>query len=159
MPAIKSVKVPSHLRRFYKQTDDSSFYIRVNRNESIHLSSDCNTKKALEIIIIFHTPLVLSNLQFQYLREYIKASMSCPIWEHLVSPMIDFFWFNWHLFFLILLLLFIIYLLEKIMTLFWCQVYLAGQKPTNWEHLYHSKVDGDLSYDRHTHIDTDTVFL
>ena len=30
-----------------------------------------------------------------------------------------------------------------------CQViYLAGQRPTNWgHHLYHSKVDGDLSHD------------
>ena len=35
---------------------------------------------------------------------------------------------------------------------FRCQIYLAGQRPTNWgHHLYHSKVDGDLSHDRHTH--------
>ena len=36
------------------------------------------------------------------------------------------------------------------MTLFRCQViYLAGQSPTNWgHHLYHSKVDGDLSHER-----------
>ena len=34
--------------------------------------------------------------------------------------------------------------------------YLANQRPTNWrQHLYHSKVDGDLSHDRHTHINTD----
>ena len=32
-------------------------------------------------------------------------------------------------------------------------IYLAGQRPTNWRHhLYHSKVDGDLSHDRHIHI-------
>ena len=44
------------------------------------------------------------------------------------------------------------------MTLFRCQIYLAGQRPTNWgHHLYHSKskVDGDFSPDRHTHINTD----
>mgnify|MGYP001795367421 CR=1 FL=1 len=44
------------------------------------------------------------------------------------------------------------------MTLIRCQVYLAGQRPSNWEHhLYHCKLDGDLShsFDRHTHIDTD----
>ena len=30
--------------------------------------------------------------------------------------------------------------------------YLAGQRPTNWgHHFYHSKLDGDLSHDRHTH--------
>ena len=33
---------------------------------------------------------------------------------------------------------------------------LAGLRPTNWgHHLYHSKVDRDLSHDRHTHINTD----
>ena len=33
--------------------------------------------------------------------------------------------------------------------------YLAGQRPTNWgHHLYHSKVDGDFSHDRHKHINT-----
>ena len=37
------------------------------------------------------------------------------------------------------------------MTLFRYQVYLAGQRPTNWgHHLY-----GDLSHDRQTHINTD----
>ena len=37
------------------------------------------------------------------------------------------------------------------MTLLRCQVYLAGQRSTNWgHHLYHSKVDGKLSHDRHT---------
>ena len=42
------------------------------------------------------------------------------------------------------------------MTLFTCQVYLAGQRPTNWGHdLYYSKVNRDFSHDRHTHIDTD----
>ena len=44
------------------------------------------------------------------------------------------------------------------MTLFRCQVYLAGQRSnySKWgHHLYHSKVDGELSHDRHTHIDTD----
>ena len=41
------------------------------------------------------------------------------------------------------------------MTLFWCQVYLPGQRPTNWGHrLYHSKVDGDISQDRHIHTNT-----
>ena len=40
-------------------------------------------------------------------------------------------------------------------TLFRCQVYLTGQMPSNWgHHLYHCKVDGDLSHDRHKHIDT-----
>ena len=35
--------------------------------------------------------------------------------------------------------------------------YLAGQRPTCWgHHLYHPKVDGDLSHDRHTHINTHT---
>ena len=30
--------------------------------------------------------------------------------------------------------------------------FLAGQRPTNWRHhLYHFKVDGDLSHDRHKH--------
>ena len=34
--------------------------------------------------------------------------------------------------------------------------FLAGQRPTNLgHHLYHSKVDEDLSHDRHTHINTD----
>ena len=44
-----------------------------------------------------------------------------------------------------------------IMTLFKCQViYLAGQRPTNWgHHLYHSKVDGDLSHDRQIHTNTE----
>ena len=33
---------------------------------------------------------------------------------------------------------------------------LADQRPTNWgHHLYHSKVNGDLSHDRHKHINTD----
>ena len=42
------------------------------------------------------------------------------------------------------------------MTLFRCEVYLAGQRPTNrGHHLYHSKVDGNLSPDRHAHINTD----
>ena len=38
------------------------------------------------------------------------------------------------------------------MTVFKCQVYLAGQRPTNWgHHLYHSKVDGDIYMtDTHT---------
>ena len=42
------------------------------------------------------------------------------------------------------------------MTLFRCQViYIAGQRPTNWgHHLYHSKVDGDLSHDRRIHTQT-----
>ena len=32
---------------------------------------------------------------------------------------------------------------------------LAGQRSTNWgHHLYHSNVDGDLSHDRHTLINT-----
>ena len=31
-------------------------------------------------------------------------------------------------------------------------IYLAGQRPTNWgHHVYHSKVDGDLSHDRRIH--------
>ena len=43
------------------------------------------------------------------------------------------------------------------MILFRCQIYLAGQRPTDWEHhLYHSKVNGDLSHDRHTHTNTQT---
>ena len=43
-----------------------------------------------------------------------------------------------------------------IMTLFRCQIiYLAGQRPTNWgHHLYHSKMDGDLSHDRQIHTQT-----
>ena len=44
------------------------------------------------------------------------------------------------------------------MTLFRCQVYLAGQRPTNWRHhFYNSKVDGNLSHGghTHTHINTD----
>ena len=46
----------------------------------------------------------------------------------------------------------IIIILIIIKTLFRCQVYLAGQRPTNWgHHLNHSKVDRDLSHDRHTH--------
>ena len=42
------------------------------------------------------------------------------------------------------------------MTLFRCQlIYLAGRRPTNWgHHLYHSKVDGGLSYDRQIHTQT-----
>ena len=33
---------------------------------------------------------------------------------------------------------------------------IAGQRSTNWgHHLYHFKVDGDLSHDRHTDINTD----
>ena len=42
------------------------------------------------------------------------------------------------------------------MTLSRCQVtYLAGQRPTNWgHHLYHSKVDEDLSHDRQIHTQT-----
>ena len=44
------------------------------------------------------------------------------------------------------------------MTLFRCQViYLAGQRPSNWgHHLYHSKVNGDLSHDRQIHTHTST---
>ena len=43
------------------------------------------------------------------------------------------------------------------MTLFRYQVCLAGQRPSNWgHHLYHSKVEGDLSHDRHTYTDIDT---
>ena len=39
-----------------------------------------------------------------------------------------------------------------IMTLFRSRV---GQRPTNWEHhLYHAKVDGDLSHHRHTYVNT-----
>ena len=42
-----------------------------------------------------------------------------------------------------------------IMTLFRRQVCLASQRPINLgHHFYHSKVDGDLSHDRHTHINT-----
>ena len=42
------------------------------------------------------------------------------------------------------------------MTLYRCQIYLAGQRPTNWgHHLYHCKMDGDLLYDRHTLVNTD----
>ena len=38
-----------------------------------------------------------------------------------------------------------------IMTLFRCKVHLAGQRPTNWEHhLYHTKVEEELSHDSHT---------
>ena len=36
--------------------------------------------------------------------------------------------------------------------------FIAGIRPTiaNWGyHLYHSKVDGDLSHDRHTNLNTD----
>ena len=42
------------------------------------------------------------------------------------------------------------------MTIFRCQVmYSAGQRPTSWgHHLYHSKVDGDLSHDRKIHTQT-----
>ena len=42
------------------------------------------------------------------------------------------------------------------MTLFRSQViYLADQRPTNWgHHLYHSKVDGDLSHNRQIHTQT-----
>ena len=37
------------------------------------------------------------------------------------------------------------------MTLFRGQIYLAGKRPINWgHHLYHSKVNGDLSKDTHT---------
>ena len=42
--------------------------------------------------------------------------------------------------------------LRKKTPLFRCQMYLAGQKPTNWGHcLYHYNVDGDISQDRQTH--------
>ena len=35
-------------------------------------------------------------------------------------------------------------------------IYLAIQRPTNWgHHLYHSKVDGDLSYERQIHTNTE----
>ena len=52
-------------------------------------------------------------------------------------------------------LIIIIIITIMIMTLFRRQVYLAGQRPTNLgHHFYHSKVDGDLSHDRHTHINT-----
>ena len=44
-----------------------------------------------------------------------------------------------------------------IITSFRCQVYLTGERPTYWgHHFYHSKVEGDMSHDKHTHIKTDT---
>ena len=51
---------------------------------------------------------------------------------------------------IIIIIITIIIAIIIIMTLFRCQVkYLAGQRPTYWgHHLYHSKVDRDLSYDR-----------
>ena len=56
----------------------------------------------------------------------------------------------------IITIIIIIIIIIIIMTLFRCHVYLAGQRPTNLgHHLYHSKVDRDLSHDRHIHIDTD----
>ena len=45
--------------------------------------------------------------------------------------------------------------LDIITILFRCLI--AGWRPTNLgQHLYHSKVDGDLSHDRHTHTHTNT---
>ena len=46
----------------------------------------------------------------------------------------------------------IIIIIVIMMTLFRCPIYLASQRPTNWgHHLYHSKVDGDLSHEGHTY--------
>ena len=49
------------------------------------------------------------------------------------------------------IIIIIIIIMIIIKTLFSCQVYLAGQRPTNrGHHLYHSTVDGDISHDKHT---------
>ena len=53
---------------------------------------------------------------------------------------------------IIIIIIIIITIIIIIMTLFRCQVYLADQRPiTCGHHLYHSKMDGDFSHDKHTH--------